>query len=171
MNNKLRFELITKPHPYLNEKSSMFEEWGDIKILILFENKKLILLKTEWNMLEIVKWVIKNQHNFCNSIENIHEEIQVFANESLAKSLERLHQKDFYEEEDSQDKWYEALYKFREQHNLRFAMRGSNIPDIVIGLNKGKGEISLYNEEHDWSYSFDIEDFLNNFIGNYRHMA
>jgi hypothetical protein len=42
-------------------------------------------------------------------------------------------------------------------------MRGAKIPEIIIGLNHGSGEISRSDETCNWSYSFDMEEFLQDF--------
>lgn len=84
--------------------------------------------------------------------------------ESLAQALNRNQDRDFLEgEEEIADLWFDSLFEFREHHSLRFAMRGAKIPEIIIGLNHGSGEISRSDETCNWSYSFDMEEFLQDF--------
>ncbi|UNK63072.1 hypothetical protein [Buttiauxella ferragutiae] len=67
----------------------------------------------------------------------------------------------FYESVDSDnDDAIDAMYNYRTSHCLRFACRGTNIPDIYIGRNEGEYEISKYTLDEEWRYFFDINDFF-----------
>ena len=71
------------------------------------------------------------------------------------------------------DTWFDALYAYRQGHTLRAALRGANIPDIVIGCVGDEGQIAhmadpayvapqhaaFYTDVRTWSFAFDMPDF------------
>lgn len=70
----------------------------------------------------------------------------------------------FYENVDADDdKAIDAMYEYRESHCLRFACRGYDFPDIYIGSNGGKSEISLHTNHMKWRHYFDINSFFSSF--------
>jgi len=69
----------------------------------------------------------------------------------------------FYENVDAcDDHNIDVMYEYRESHCLRFACRGVDFPDIYIGKNDGKHEVSLYTDSEKWRYYFDVDDFYVN---------
>lgn len=53
---------------------------------------------------------------------------------------------------------YEAYYQ---RHSPYRDMLGSGMPEILIGLKDGRGEISLLTETENWKYEFDMGVFIN----------
>lgn len=160
MNNRLRFNLELKSHPYSEEIGSQFEAWGYLSVSILASGNKISLLEVEWDLSFLAEWFIENKNFLRNETLSINKE-SLMPSESLAQALHRLQEREFsLLEEQEEEEWFDILFQFREHHSLRFALRGAKIPDIIIGCNHGVGEISLSNEEDDWSFLFDMDDFM-----------
>jgi hypothetical protein len=161
VSNSLRFYLEPKPYPYL-DKNAASTKWGRLTIVILSEESRTILLETEWDLHLLLEWFNQNVKFLkCETLINHELDICMFQSESLAQALNRLQERDFnIEEESLEEAWYKALFEFRQHHSLRFCLRGAAIPEIIIGLNGGVGEISLASESCEWSYKFDMDEFL-----------
>jgi hypothetical protein len=157
MDNKLRFQLEIDNKDQQNELNA--EKWGYISISLLIDNQLLPLLQIKWNLLELKQWFAENQDFIRSEVLSV-AGISPLPSESLAQALKRLQEKEFSEDEqDAEDNWFDTLFEFRQRHSLRFALRGANIPEIIIGYHRGAGEISWSNEE-DWFYLFDMDDFI-----------
>lgn len=158
MLDKLRFDLELKPYPYPNDIIGRAESWGRISINVVRDTQEIPLLNSEWILVLFAAWFAGNKDNLS------HETLSIAGNnslpsESLAQALNRL-QRDFAEsEEEAKYQWFSSLFEFRQRHSLRCALRGAAIPDIIIGYNRGSGEISLSEENEEWSYQFDMNDF------------
>lgn len=163
MANKLRFSLTLKDHPYPQEPSSRFEAWGHLAVTVLIDGEPVSLFETEWDLYLLAKWYIgchapSSDQKLVLSINE--QQFSPLPGESLAQALTRLQQRDFPEgEEDDEEYWFTTLFSFRRRHSLRFALRGANIPDIIIGCNRGVGEISLSSDQSHWAYNFEMNDF------------
>lgn len=85
--------------------------------------------------------------------------------ESLADALNRLNQRadDSFANEAASDAWFEKLYAFRRAHSSRFALRGANVPEVIVGINRGNGEVSRCDGER-WSYRLDFDKLKTDFI-------
>lgn len=161
MNNRLRFNLELKTHPYSEEIGSQFEAWGYLSVSILASENKILLLEVEWDIFCLAEWFIENQNFLSHETLSINKESLTLPLESLAQALQRLEERDFSQQEEQEEQeWFDILFQFREHHSLRFALRGAKIPEIIIGCNYGVGEISLSNEEDNWSFLFDMDDFI-----------
>jgi hypothetical protein len=163
MENQLRFEIECKPYTNSeNTEISILKNWGQIKILVLIDTDKVLLLDYQWNLSELARWFADNQEFLRSEHLSIFGRFSTCPGESLAQALKRLQDQDFLDQEqEAYEDWYNELYKFRERHALRFAMRGANIPNIIIGTNRESGEISLSDDDNEWCYLFDMNDFLN----------
>lgn len=160
--NKLRFNLKLKPHPYPKDPSASSEKWGSIAILILASEGEKLLLEWEWNLIQLAVWFAENEEFLnCDTLSANEMDLFPLPSESLAQAINRLREQDFPEgNDDLEEQWHSTLLEFREHHSLRFALRGTDVPEIIIGCNRGVGEISLSTEDEEWSYSFDMADFL-----------
>ncbi|WNZ26899.1 hypothetical protein HJG54_34250 [Leptolyngbya sp. NK1-12] len=158
MDNKLRFQFELSHNIQQNETNS--EIWGCISISLLTDHQLVSLLQTQWDLSGLKAWFEENQDFIRSEVLSI-DGSSPLPSESLAQALNRLQEKEFSEnEQDAEDHWFDALFEFRQRHSLRFALRGANIPEIIIGYHRGAGEISLSNREDDWSYLFDMDDFI-----------
>jgi len=165
MANKLRFDLTLKDHPYPEEPSERSSAWGHLAVYVLVDGEKKLLLDTEWDLYPLARWYVECHAPFRHQKLVLSKNGQPLstkapARESLAQALNRLQLRDFDSgEEDDEECWFTTLFEFRERHSLRFALRGANIPEIIIGSKRGIGEISLSHPNHEWSYYFQMSDF------------
>lgn len=79
---------------------------------------------------------------------------------SIAPALENFY--DGLEVDDSEEceQILEELFKYRSQHDFRFAFRGQDIPTIYIGKNENAYEISCAEEELKFTYEVDINSLF-----------
>jgi hypothetical protein len=180
MANQLHFELKKLPNPYTEQHPD--ELWGELLIRVETEdNQDITLLQTQWNLETLVEWVAQNEDSLSYD-KLVIEGHEPLPGESLAKALDRLQNWEFAEDEDeAMFRWYEALAEYGSRHRLRAALPGANIPDIIIGYNQGKGEISFLGDNDntnypqmpefyanlgEWSYLFDMQKFMISFDDN-----
>jgi hypothetical protein len=175
MDNQLRINLKQKSpqHP-----ESPHEGWGEIDIILLERTNQTLLLHWEWSLEDLAAWYIDNEYAIK------HETLQGIGcipqpNESLSQAIDRAYRRDEsdFRDEDTYFAWIDSLRTFNERHSLRRAMPGALIPNVVIGLNHGAGEISFTEAHatalarelwgpryrHDWSYAFNMDDFCCHF--------
>ena len=146
----------------------------EIDVVLLEESKQTLLLHWEWNLEDLAESYVDNEYAVK------HETLEDIGctpkpNESLSQALDRAYMR---EESDFPDEngflyWLDSLRMFNARHSLRRAMPGARIPNIVIGLNHGAGEISFTKKHatplglelwgprygHDWAYEFNMNDF------------
>lgn len=170
MKNRLRFDLKLASHPYPEEATSPFEAWGSLFVFMMTNSKQIPLLQTQWNLALLAEWFIENQTCLRYETLSLNGKSLVLPSESLAQALKRLQGQDFSMEEAEEEQWFDQLFQFRQHHSLRFALRGANIPEIIIGCNHGAGEISLSSKEDKWAYPFDLDDFLRDLQQQLEHV-
>jgi hypothetical protein len=154
---QLTLELL--PHAYPEHPGAYLEAWGRIAIGVEVNGSHVTLLDHQWDLVLLAEWFAEHQTALCHDPLVI-EGHAPLPGESLAQALNRLQDRDFEEhEEELADRWFDALFAYREVHWLRFGLRGAAIPDIVIGCNHGTGEISLSDEDTEWAYPIDMETF------------
>jgi hypothetical protein len=167
MTAKLHFQLTHKAHPFADEESAKGEAWGELTIYIL-DLEETLLFKTEWNLDQLIEWYINGDRDrFSTTLQDVHSW------ESLSQALIRLSSQIDEDDDEEIERWHEVQYNFRLSHSIRFALRGISVPDIIIGVNKKEGEISLaasissgsdeasqtWCRPPEWGYSFDIDEF------------
>lgn len=158
---KLYFELEQRPSPYLNHSTLEDEVWGQVTI-IASNSKETELLVWQWNLRLLETWFNTNRVALLSELLSI-QGYSPLPGESLAQALIRFQYRDFTpQSEKLEEIWFNSLFEYHQRHSLRFAFRGADIPDIIIGLNHGTGEISTVSERAEWSYKFDIRDFCDN---------
>ena len=158
MRQQLYFQLDLKPFPYPNGHGSEAATWGQISIIISGDEEK-VLFVWQWNFDVLVEWFDNNRKILLS------EELSICGSsplpgESLAQADLRLRNRDFPDDEDkAMSIWYEELQNYGARHSLIYALEGANVPDIIIGLNRGIGEISRSDDEEEWAYQFDMNTF------------
>lgn len=157
MKQQLYFRLELKPYPYPDGYGSEANTWGQISVIVSGDVER-VLLVWEWNFDVLVEWFDTNRNALLS------EELSICGSnplpgESLAAALNRLRSRDFPNEDEEEYQWYDGLFNYSEKHCLWFALRGANIPDIIIGLNHSVGEISQSDEQEEWAYQFDMPTF------------
>jgi hypothetical protein len=157
--NKLRCELELRPYPYPDENDPNHIGWGILSLFLLASRDTLLLFSWEWDLLAFAEWFVESRKGLCDGVLSVQGN-GALQSENLSQALQRLQSRHFHDDEDeAMADWFNHLYSFRQQHALRAALRGAHIPDIIIGLNHGSGEISLVSEDVTWVYQFDMDDF------------
>jgi len=57
---------------------------------------------------------------------------------NLLKSINQFYEAAPDEPDDEFDKWVDEVYKFREEHDIRFGFRGCDIPSVLLGAKDGQ---------------------------------
>lgn len=143
------------PNPYPPYPGRSLEAWGEIQLVTFQRGQHINLLTWQSNLAGFCEWftggyVTLLQEELCV------EDMGPTSEESLAGAFDRLRDRDFPNEED-EDRWFDALEKYAKTHMLPAAFPGTPIPPIFLGLNRGRGEISLNVNAAQWPY---IADWL-----------
>ena len=112
-----------------------------------------VLFKGEVDYPEFIGWIIENEREIKFSdlpIENREKY-------SIAKLIKFFYKGLDVDDDDLVDK----TFNYRASHCLRFASRGTDIPEIFIGKSDRLHEISLFNEHEQWQFFFDADEFFN----------
>lgn len=167
--------LLPSPFPQRDE----IDVWGEIRLSIESDDGHVPLLVWQWDLDLLADW-------YCEGVESVcHQELIIkgersSAEESLAEALDRFREREFADDEmEAEDRWFDAIYNYYEQHGLWRGLSGARIPDIILGCHRGAGEISLsawkskqtdyednplpadaYARLEGWSYRFDMTAFL-----------
>lgn len=163
MENRLEIIFNLLEHPYPETISSQFEVWGqiDVNLWHVPDAQRISLLGIQWDVAIFSEWFADSWLSICKGELTIGDSKSlILPSESIAEAMRRLQDRDFLEsEEEAQFTWFSELFNFREKHSLRFALRGTSIPQIYVGYNHYHGEISLATDTENWSYTFDMLDF------------
>jgi hypothetical protein len=148
--NNLIVKLKSLENPYSNEKSSMYDLWGQIIISIEDE----ILVNTQWDIAFFIDWFYKVQNK-------LKQEIFPFKLvNSIAKTRDLLYAKENFPNEDEEDSYCQNLEKYFSNHN--FHLSGTDTLHFYIGLiNSQNGEISYKVNDKYYSHIFIMDDFIN----------
>ncbi len=169
--NQLRLSLEPRP----KHVSELSDKWGGLTFTILTASESMVLLDVRWNVLEFAEWFVENWTFLCQH-KLLIEGDAIAEHENLSQAMNRLYDKDFELQADF-DRWHERLEElsFWTHHSIRAGLDGAAVPDVLIGCNRGRGEIShmqrspdpyngqgAYAKPGDWQYEIDIADFLRN---------
>jgi hypothetical protein len=153
--NLLKVDFTSMPHPYPEERSSHFENWGIIRLWVADETGRSIfeVFRIQWDINPFVKWIKKNEYQLR------HEQLQLPGRQaaSIAKTLF-----DFYESADpDDDRMLDQIFEYRTHHDLRFAIRGVDLKEIYLGKGPNGYEISHFDGIDNWCYQdLQIDGFL-----------
>jgi len=158
---RLRIHLSLLPHPYPQDPGAWLESWGRFVFAVERGREIVTLVDSQWNLDALAEWFVESE------VALRAEELCIagygpLPQESLAQAEHRLRDRDFADGDPEEAPWFEALFAYWEQHNLYVPFRGSrHVPSMYIGLNKGVGEVSRYDPDHDiaWAYPFDMAAF------------
>lgn len=149
------------------------DAWGRIVLTVVDASESIILLDAQWDMLELAAWFVDNRGYVCNQALLI-EGDEAWEGESWAKTMDRFHNKDFRSPEEF-DVWHQRLDEsdLLTRHSIASYLKGAAVPHILIGCNRGLGEIShvqmipdpytgqsQYHKWGDWCYHVDLDAFL-----------
>lgn len=130
---------------------------GQIQLSITDENgaKLFEALNVKWNLAALLEWLYENEEPLLT------EQLLFYGFDTYNSVAESV--RHFYDDTDvvpENDELFDLMYAYRKRHGLRFALRGSNIDDIYIGLFRGRYEISRWDHGAQWNYEIDLETFL-----------
>jgi hypothetical protein len=155
--NKLFFELSPRDHPYPEEKNSEFELWGEIRLILSNGVDLIKLINHQWDIIEIYSWFIENKKALLTDLFPFDDQ----NNKSIAECRSILYARENFENEVSEEIYYEELENYFSRHT--FKLRGTDIPLFHIGIKNGEGEISWQNIETKkfHFFLFDMGNFIN----------
>jgi hypothetical protein len=163
MLSQIKCKLESRPHPYSQEPSAATEAWGLLSLTVVTQHRSIQLLTTEWDLGPFASWYVENRYHLLHDMLLVRYKTERFSplpGESLARALQRLTTMDFPEEDETLiDLWTEQIFDYRQRHSLRFALRGAQIPEMIVGCNAGHGEISQSEEEPEWMFPFEMQTF------------
>lgn len=157
MNLKLDYELIR--YPYESEAFSDRGKWSKINLKLIDNEGKLIrqIIDIQWDINVFAEWIRENKDALR------YENIPIgMAGQSIAHVLFQ-----FYENLDPKngdETLLDRIYQYRERHGLRFALRGTDVKDVYIGMFKGLSTISLYDDEEQWNYTIDMNQSIQDIL-------
>ena len=100
---------------------------------------------------QLIEWLIENELAIREDKFPTELTEQCFIAKKVAE---------FYECLDTEnDELIDLMFEYRSSHCLRFGCRGTDFPEIYIGIIDNNYEISLLSESEKWRYLFDIEEF------------
>ncbi len=164
--NILKIKLSHKDHPFPNELESSFEAWGSVYIEVYNADNFKVLKQVDWDILNLLEWFANNR-KWIASEEFLVLGERAIPEESLSQALYRIRLQKFLHPQNIPDDLLDQLsveYEgYYQRHSLLTEMKGSGMPEIIIGLNHGVGEISLLSKSESWKYQFNMDVFINDF--------
>lgn len=126
------------------------EEWF-CRITIKASNQRgdFVLADFNWDAKEIFNWFERNKEPICMG-----ERPKWCLESTIAGSVEVT-----FESDEVDDDLFDEIYNYRLMHDLRFAVRGANIPSVYFGCGVSGGEVSAVVGGRVISFSVDFSDF------------
>ncbi|HZX59662.1 MAG TPA: hypothetical protein VFE54_13085 [Mucilaginibacter sp.] len=161
MQLRLSYNLIL-PHPFAQESSSQFELWAEYRLEVVDANGRIIktVLEIEWDLLMFLSWFVENKNALLEQgipLENKYS--------SIGEAV--YHFYDAMDDDFDNDELLDGVYEYRVAHGIRFALRGTDIPDIYIGIFNKNGTISFCDNNEKWNYNINLADFLEKTVQAY----
>ncbi len=103
---------------------------------------------------ELATWLRNNRSAILNETIPIGES----GSSSIAEAVARFYHQ--LNPENENVELSERLYTYRVSHGIRFGQRGTDIPDVYIGLFGGVYEVSFCGESEKWRYEVNLPKFL-----------
>lgn len=104
--------------------------------------------RKKWDASQFFDWAENNKKAICE------DEFLGEYKQSLAVSICAMQEKDLTPDEN------DALFEYRRVHDLRFALRGLDVPSIIIGIGEGGGELSLLSDDFCMNFQVDLCRFF-----------
>ncbi|MEN3753896.1 hypothetical protein ABC733_18260 [Mangrovibacter sp. SLW1] len=118
---------------------------GQLIDLTMEENGSLKnLFKGRVDFQLLIEWFLDNEED----IKSLEIPVGHLTDMSIAEGVHSI-----YENLDvDNDEVVDKMFDYRSSHCLRFASRGTDFPEIYIGKNGVRYEISIFNECEQWRY-------------------
>lgn len=151
--NKLILNILKKNYPYKQELYDSNVCWAEIEMYIhqIDLNEKRIIFKIEWDVNFLLNWFIQNKKNIFQVDFPMFEK----KHESIAEKIYNFYNTD----DDIDNEKIDNMFVYRQNHGIRFGLRGTDIKDIYLGKNNEIYEISFFNEIENWKYEIDLVTF------------
>ncbi len=145
--------------------------WALFELYLIHETEELIF-RIEWNIMLFMKWYIEGRKERFTPLP-----IEVTPEQSLAQAINQFWNAGLkIEDEDAFEVWWDTTPDLHTVRSLQFGFPGTITPEIIIGMNKGTGEISLSDDNgyivelperartlwfntSEWAYAFDLDEF------------
>lgn len=138
------------PFPFSEE-----EVPASIILSIVLPNsaESITVFDIKWDAICIMRWFLSNKAPLFDDLLPI----QIRRTGSIATSIAR-----FYDVVSPDDlNVLDMVLEYRSRHELGFAMRGVDIPEIYLGNNDGYHEISHCDDVTEWAYRINLANFFN----------
>ncbi|QMV53024.1 hypothetical protein [Ewingella americana] len=141
--NKLSIRLI---------ESASLKYPQSIEISIESSSELHLLFTGRVDLPAFTEWFIENE----DAIRKSDFPVDNLTQDSLAEKVHCFYENANVDDDDLID----AMFDYRASHCLRFACRGVNFPEIYIGKLGSGHEVSLFTQNENWQYFFDVDDFF-----------
>ena len=147
-------EFAALPHPNPDEPGADLELWGRLRGV----DGDTVLFEAQWDLAEFAQWFAAHLRNFLfDRLTDVVPPTSLMPGESLAQSLRELPAR--LDDAGAPDAVLDQLYEYRTRHTLRFGMRGSTLPPVVLGMNGAEGELSR-SDGAEWARPVPMAAFL-----------
>ncbi len=158
--NQLDLFFRRKKYPY-SELHDPGICWSQIALAVTSRKGRIIrvLFDWEWDLRCLLGWLKVNKINLLEQecpLENINGE------HSIAALIFHFYDSD----EEYDDDLIDKIFNYRAAHGIRFALSGTDVPNIYLGKNNGRHEVSFFDGVISWSYEIDMKDFFNKIESN-----
>lgn len=107
-----------------------------------------VLFSINWDSRVLIEWLS------ANADEIINEPFIFLSDRSLARTIADKIEEDLSESDE------DLLYEYRVKHDLRFALRGVDIPSIILGVGVRGYEISVCGMGFEMVFAVDLGALL-----------
>ena len=109
---------------------------------------EFVVFNVNWDAWSLIDWLLLNEKDILS------ERFPFVEAGALVESVcSALDNELSYVEED-------LLYEYRTRHDVRFALRGVDVPSVLLGVGAQGGEVSMYFENKCLRFSVDFDGFL-----------
>lgn len=162
---QLELKCSLQPHPFPNEPGSGHDIWAGFEMNVRDSKGRLIrkVFNAQWDIREFLEWIIENK-DFISR-----EPIPIEAQDndtSIAKIISDYINSIDVDTED--EELTDRLYWYRTRHGIWFGMRGTNAPNVYLGILNDIETISYYESKRaNWAYAIALKDFVDQAVKIY----
>jgi len=144
------------PNPYPERERDHGEIWARIDLAVVDEQGATVrsVLSCEWNADELLTWLVANKQALLG--DPLPPPLGGRGGASIAERVQRFYNDD----EVPSDEDLDQVFAYRVSHGVRFGMRGTDVPDVYVGLGGEGYEISAWDDSGGWRHPVDVADFV-----------
>lgn len=162
MTGDLSVSLELTEHYNPEFKGIYLDPWGRFTFTHTQDGRTITLLDWQWGLDELAEGFAENRDALRTEELSVVGEMTL-PGESLAQARTRFRDRDAFADQEEFNEFYSRIWPYFKRHCPKSWMVGVAMPDIVLGLNRGVGEISLVIEQESWAYTFDMNLFVERF--------